>query len=237
MASDYVFGNYAAPTITKEQLERIFKGPDFTKEPYKMFNDWDVQPTGEEEWIWVTGYKGTDKDMKCRDYQYELGKQHDMPEGADITMCTSGFHFCDKLNRTFNYYRVADGNRFFEVKALVRRWKKDRYYVTEQRDDKLVAKSIILTRELTIDEIFNSIVHAHRFANWTTEQKELARQTSISKVETSIKVDDLVKRGYSDAFAAFVVEKCVYDTAIMMADIPNISMDVKVLTICMQIYR
>lgn len=35
----------------------------------------------EEKWIWVDGYKGTDKDMKCRGYQYEFGKQFDIPEG------------------------------------------------------------------------------------------------------------------------------------------------------------
>ena len=28
--------------------------------------------TIENEWVWVEGYKGTDKDMCCRGYQYEL---------------------------------------------------------------------------------------------------------------------------------------------------------------------
>ena len=98
MAQDYVTANFTAPTITKEKIDKIFSGIDFSHShdltfSHNLYGDWDIQPTGEEEWIWVTGYKGTDKDMKCRDYQYELGKQHDMPEGTDITMCYSGFHF------------------------------------------------------------------------------------------------------------------------------------------------
>lgn len=84
---------------------------------------------GTEEWVWVTGYKGTDKDMKCRDYQYEMNKQHDMPEGSEIDICRSGFHFCDKPEDVFRYYRAERGNRFFEVKALVRRWNKNGNYI------------------------------------------------------------------------------------------------------------
>ena len=190
---------------------------------------------GEEEWIWVTGFKGTTKDMKCRDYQFELGKQFDMPEDAPIRMCSSGFHFCDKANRVFSYYPISNGNRFFEVKALVRRWKKAGYYMTEQSGDKMVAKSIIFTRELTIDEIFN--YHNNKSLNdWTTEQKEQARQTSIEKVRESIKVQKLISLGYSEAFAVFAVEKDAYANALVMGQTPGVSMDVKVLTICMAIY-
>ena len=29
-----------------------------------------------EKWIWVEGYKGTDPEMKCRDFQFELGEEY-----------------------------------------------------------------------------------------------------------------------------------------------------------------
>lgn len=212
----------------------------------KLFNDWtSVQVTvpkseaGEEEWVWVTGYKATDKDMKCRDYQYEMNKQHDMPENEVILMCHSGFHFCDKLKDTFRYYEFGNGNRFFEVKALVRRWKKNGYYVTEQRDDKMVAKSIVFNRELTIGEIFD-VVNANnynKFKDWTVEMKEQARQSSITEVENIIKFNKLVELGYSEAFANFAVRKGAYDVAHVMAMTPGVSMDVKVLAVCMDIYE
>ena len=215
-----------------------------------LLNDWtlsnssvafglttDSENLGEEEWIWVTGYKGTDKNMKCRDYQYEMRKQHDMPEDESVKMCSSGFHFCDKLIDVYRYYDLGNGNRFFEVKALVRRWKKDGYYKVEQRDDKMVAKSIIFTRELTIDEIFNSCNTDDEVLSWTTEQKEKALKTSISNVRNSIKVQSLIELGYSEAFAEFVVTKGSYEVAKVMASMPDVSMDVKALTVAMDIFN
>ena len=240
MASNYPYISIDTSPMTMEQINPIFNDIDFTKTAdliyeHKLFNDWGlVTPTGEEEWIWVTGYKATNKDMKCRDYQFELGKQHDMPADEPVVMCSSGFHFCDKLKKTFNYYAVQNGNRYFEVKALVRRWKKDGYYVTEQRDDKMVAKSIILTRELSIDEIFNEL-RDDEIKNWTTEQKEQARQTSIGDTRNAIKAAKLIELGYSEVFATYVVKKGAYDIAYTMGMTPGVSMDVKVLTICMQI--
>lgn len=218
-----------------------------------LLGNWELSPTainwinshtattepenlGEEEWIWVTGYKGTDKDMTCRDYQYEMNKQHDMPEGEPVVMCNSGFHFCDKLKDVYGFYNVENGNRFFEVKALVRRWKKDGFYKVEQRSDKMVAKSIIFTRELTIEEIFDAR-YGDRYSDWTTEQKEQARQTNVGTVENSIKTKTLVELGYSEAFAAFAVARGAYDIARTMGNTPNVSMDIKVLTVAMDIYE
>ena len=147
-----------------------------------------------EEWVWVTGYKGTDKDMKCRDYQFELGKKFDMPEGEKIVLCSSGFHLCNELQNVFKYYKVGEGNRFFEVRALVRRYNKNGYYSFGHRYDKMVAKSIEFVRELTVDEIFEHI-QFDDVKGWTTEQKEEARRTTICDVRRSIQVKTLVDLG------------------------------------------
>ena len=210
-------------TLTADDINRVF---GTLKEPIGR------EEKGEEEWIWVTGYKGTDKDMKCNGYQYEMDKQSDMPEGEQIEMCRSGFHFCDKLKPVFRYYKVEKGNRFFEVKALVRRWKKDGYYKIEQQGDKMVSKSIRFVRELSVDEIFDVIADAEA-KSWTTEQKELARRTSIETVRKNIRIDKLVELGYSEAFATYACLNGAYDIACVMGKTPNVSMDVKVLTICM----
>lgn len=224
VANSYI-SSYANPksVLTVEDINRALK--IMSESEYK-------NEQGEEEWVWVTGYKGTDKDMKCRDYQFEMNKQFDMPEGEEIEMCSSGFHFCDKLKFVYSYYNINNGNRFFEVKALVRRWKKDGYYKIEQRGDKMVAKSIKFVRELSVDEIFDVIADKEA-KSWTTEQKELARQTSIETVRKNIKIGKLVKLGYSEAFATYACLNGAYDMACVMGETPNISMDVKVLTICM----
>lgn len=81
-----------------------------------------------EEWVWVEGYKGTESNMKCRDQQYELGKTYVMPEGSDVEVCKSGFHFCLGLVDVFSYYRIGNGRRYFKVKALVRKSDLDKQY-------------------------------------------------------------------------------------------------------------
>ena len=54
-------------------------------------------------------YKGTDKDMKCRGSQFELGKEY---EETEAVLCEKGFHGCEYPLDVFAYYAPAD-SRFF----------------------------------------------------------------------------------------------------------------------------
>ena len=56
-------------------------------------------------------YKGMDKDMKCRGFQYEVGKEYETDKAI---ACECGFHACEYPLDVFNYYPPA-GSRFFEV--------------------------------------------------------------------------------------------------------------------------
>lgn len=211
-----------------KDLEKAFLGITETKPEDK----------GTEEWVWITGYKGTDKDMKCRDYQFELGKQFDMPEDEVVELCRSGFHMCQNLKNVFNYYDIGNGNRFFEVKALVRRYNKNGYYTYEHREDKMTSKSITFVRELTADEIFKAVGEIYHYTEkWTTEQKELALKTCLGHVLEVIRTKELVDLGYSEVFAAFVVGKGADDIARVMGSMPDVSMDVKALIIAMKMFR
>ena len=240
---------------TKETLNKIYGQSTATNALIKVdITQEDVmnviKTIEEEEYIWVKGFKGTDKDMRCKgDYQYELGKQFDLDADVEPATCSKGFHFCKDLESVFRYYKIGDGNRFFEVEALVKKsalesknksnvcagfdqWTKT-YMSFANYDDKYAAKSIRFIRELTVDEVFD-IVTDSEVRGWAEEQKRRAMETSIRAVKNEIREETLISAGYSPAFAKYIAgDSGRYTTAMTMASLPDVSMDVKVMAIFM----
>jgi len=64
--------------------------------------------------ITVEAFKAMDKDMKCRDFQYEIGKEYS--EEKEIDLCSNGFHACEFPLDVFNYYDFK--SRFSEFQCL-----------------------------------------------------------------------------------------------------------------------
>lgn len=85
-------------------------------------------------------YKGFTKDLRCRDFKYEIGKEY---RTDDADLCNSGFHACENPLDTFNYYAPALGSRYCEVEL-------DK--VSEQRgeDSKRCGKIIRIGAELDV---------------------------------------------------------------------------------------
>ena len=63
----------------------------------------------------VKVYKGTDKDMKCRGMQYELGETK--KDTGAVRCGNKGFHSCEAPFDVLKYYPMRNGNRFFEAEA------------------------------------------------------------------------------------------------------------------------
>ena len=95
----------------------------------------------------MKGYKGFDKNMKCREKQYEIGKT-EIEDSADL--CNSGMHFCEYPLDCFAYYPPSD-SRYCEV---------DADEVSDQRDNdsKRSAKKLTIGAEIGLSGIINASV-------------------------------------------------------------------------------
>ena len=62
----------------------------------------------------IIAYKAMDKNMQCRDKQYEVGKTYH-EDKADC--CRAGMHACENPLDVLHYYPLKDFPRFFEVEC------------------------------------------------------------------------------------------------------------------------
>ena len=62
----------------------------------------------------VKGYKGFNQDLTCRGFQYEIGKTYEY--NGEIELCSSGFHFCRKLQDVHQFYDLKT-SRICEIEA------------------------------------------------------------------------------------------------------------------------
>ena len=61
----------------------------------------------------IHAYKGFDKDLKCRDFQYEEGKDYE--QDGKIKCCNNGFHACEFPLDVFRYYAPGGNSRYCKV--------------------------------------------------------------------------------------------------------------------------
>ena len=87
----------------------------------------------------MIGYKGFDKDFKCRDMQYEVGKTYIEKEAK---LCKKGLHFCENPLDVFTYYSPNDG-KFAEIEA-------DDVSPETGDDSKRVAKKLTVKTEINL---------------------------------------------------------------------------------------
>ena len=93
----------------------------------------------------ITGFKGFDKDLKCRGYQFEVGKEF---KEEKARLCNSGFHFCENPFDVFGYYNPSD-SRYCTVEA------KEVSDETES-DSKRCSKTIKLKAEIGLQGIIKA---------------------------------------------------------------------------------
>ena len=89
----------------------------------------------------MKAYKGFDKNMKCRGFQYREGETYH-EETADL--CRSGFHACEMPLDVLGYYAPGDGSIYREVEL------DEVSQLRSSEDTKVCAKTIKIGAEIGI---------------------------------------------------------------------------------------
>ena len=95
----------------------------------------------------IKAYKAFDKDLSCRGFKYEVGKEYE--ETGYIKACEKGFHACPYPLDVFGYYAPA-GSRFCEVEQSGK--------IDDSESDKVCSSKIRIGAELDIRGLVKAAV-------------------------------------------------------------------------------
>ena len=108
----------------------------------------------------IIAYKGFNKDLTCRGFQYEVGKEYIEEK---VSICNRGFHACENPFDVLDFYRDALNNRFCKV---------EQSGLIEKDDKKQVSSKIKVVAEIGFAGLFKAGVE------WI---KEITNPTHVIK--------------------------------------------------------
>ena len=95
----------------------------------------------------IKAYKAFDKDLSCRGFKYEVGKEYE--ETGYIRVCKKGFHACPYPLDVFGYY-APSGSRFCEVEQSGK--------IDDSESNKVCSSKIRIGAELDIRGLVKAAV-------------------------------------------------------------------------------
>ena len=96
----------------------------------------------------MKAYKGFDKDLKCRDFPYEIGKEY---EEKEAKACEKGFHACTNPLNVLQYYPPCYENRYCEVEQ-------DGEFSENGDDSKVASTKIKISNEISLEELIQAAI-------------------------------------------------------------------------------
>jgi hypothetical protein len=153
----------------------------------------------------MKAFKGFDKDMKCKDFQFEEGKTYEEPTAS---LCEKGFHACENPLDVLNHYPLLDNdaepNRFAEVDLEANDERKN-------DDSKRVGKKIHIKAEFSLKGLIKAGIDflletntAEKDTKEVSSERfsKLAASGYRSKLAASGDVSQLAASGYGSQLAA-----------------------------------
>lgn len=96
----------------------------------------------------MKAYKGFDRDLKCRGFQYEIGKKY---EEKEAKACEKGFHACANPLNVLQYYPPCHENRYCEVEQ-------DGDFSENGDDSKIASTKIEISKEISLTELIQATI-------------------------------------------------------------------------------
>jgi len=115
----------------------------------------------------IIAYKGFDKNLKCRGFQYEVGKEYEM--SGRIACCERGFHACESPLEVFDHYDMLN-SRFAEVEQSGEIDK-------EENTTKVCSSKIKVKAELKLADMINLGVE---WIKDVTSPSKLKKETDLN---------------------------------------------------------
>lgn len=93
----------------------------------------------------MKAYKGFNKDMKCRGFQFEEGKSY---EEKEASLCKKGFHACENPIDVFSYYEPGN--------SVYRKVELSDVCENRENDSKVCAKKIKIGAEVSLRDMIRA---------------------------------------------------------------------------------
>ena len=136
----------------------------------------------------IKAYKGFDKNMQCRGFQFEEGKSYEEPEAI---LCRKGFHACENPIDVFQYY--APGESIFRKVEL------ENVSEMREKDSKVCGKKIKIGEEISLRDMIREGVKIDiQTANGSTsgDSSHAATSGDYSPAATSGNFSPAATSGY-----------------------------------------
>ena len=106
----------------------------------------------------IVAYKGFDRDLKCRDFQYEIGGTYE--HDGEVSACHRGFHACEYPLDVFGYYAPSESRFALVVQSGATS--------KDGSDSKIASQKISIKAELSLPGLIKAAIE-YTFSRSTPE--------------------------------------------------------------------
>ena len=106
----------------------------------------------------IVAYKGFDRDLRCRDFQYEIGGAYE--HEGEVSACHSGFHACEYPLDVFGYYTPSESRFALVVQSGATS--------KDGSDSKIASQKISIKAELSLPGLIKAAIE-YTFSRSTPE--------------------------------------------------------------------